>query len=319
MHGRGETVGAALVEHPGRSGDLVHRIDRDGAASSARPAAGCTSGCRSRWAARTRRSCWTTPISSSRSTACSGARSARPASAAPRRAGSSCSAESTTTSSGCSSIRRGRCELGDGRKKGTDVGPLIHEASRRKVEQYVDIGQAEGADLLCGGRRAGRTRARRTASSSSRRSSRAWSRVAARAGGDLRSGAVGDSRVDAGGGVRREQRREVRPVVVGLHAGRERRVSRACRARQRHHVHQRADDRRRGTPAVRRGKADRATGTAKVAGRSTSSTRRRRSATSISRARCSERRSTITPGARREAVVRARARATVAVGSLANV
>jgi aldehyde dehydrogenase (NAD+) len=43
--------------------------------------------------------------------------------------------------------------LGDGRKKGTDVGPLIHEASRRKVEQYIDIGQAEGADLLCGGRR----------------------------------------------------------------------------------------------------------------------------------------------------------------------
>jgi len=43
--------------------------------------------------------------------------------------------------------------LGDGRKKGTDVGPLIHEASRQKVEQYVDVGQAEGADLLCGGRR----------------------------------------------------------------------------------------------------------------------------------------------------------------------
>ena len=43
--------------------------------------------------------------------------------------------------------------LGDGRKNGTDVGPLIHEASRCKVEQYVDIGQAEGADLLCGGRR----------------------------------------------------------------------------------------------------------------------------------------------------------------------
>ena len=43
--------------------------------------------------------------------------------------------------------------LGDGRKKGTDVGPLIHEGSRRKVEEYVDIGQAAGADLLCGGRR----------------------------------------------------------------------------------------------------------------------------------------------------------------------
>jgi len=44
-------------------------------------------------------------------------------------------------------------KLGDGRKKGTDVGPLINEASREKVERYIDIGQAEGADLLCGGRR----------------------------------------------------------------------------------------------------------------------------------------------------------------------
>ena len=45
-------------------------------------------------------------------------------------------------------------KLGDGRKKSTDVGPLIHEASVQKVERYIDIGQAEGADLLCGGRRA---------------------------------------------------------------------------------------------------------------------------------------------------------------------
>ncbi|HEX5831628.1 MAG TPA: aldehyde dehydrogenase family protein, partial [Gemmatimonadaceae bacterium] len=44
--------------------------------------------------------------------------------------------------------------LGDGRKAGTDVGPLVNEAARQKVEEYVDIGQAEGADLLCGGRRA---------------------------------------------------------------------------------------------------------------------------------------------------------------------
>jgi aldehyde dehydrogenase (NAD+) len=44
--------------------------------------------------------------------------------------------------------------LGDGRAKGTEVGPLIHEQALRKVEHYVDIGQREGADLLCGGRRA---------------------------------------------------------------------------------------------------------------------------------------------------------------------
>ncbi|HEV7705529.1 MAG TPA: aldehyde dehydrogenase family protein, partial [Gemmatimonadaceae bacterium] len=44
-------------------------------------------------------------------------------------------------------------KLGDGRKKGTDVGPLINDASRKKVERYVDIGQAQNADLLCGGKR----------------------------------------------------------------------------------------------------------------------------------------------------------------------
>jgi aldehyde dehydrogenase (NAD+) len=43
-------------------------------------------------------------------------------------------------------------KLGDGRKAGTDVGPLIHESSRAKVARYVDIGIEQGADLLCGGK-----------------------------------------------------------------------------------------------------------------------------------------------------------------------
>jgi aldehyde dehydrogenase (NAD+) len=45
-------------------------------------------------------------------------------------------------------------KLGDGRAKGTDVGPLINEQSLKKVEKYVDIGVSEGADLLIGGGRA---------------------------------------------------------------------------------------------------------------------------------------------------------------------
>src|SRR5687768_14727010 len=45
-------------------------------------------------------------------------------------------------------------KLGDGRKKGTDVGPLIHESSLEKVERYVGIGGGEGAELVTGGRRA---------------------------------------------------------------------------------------------------------------------------------------------------------------------
>jgi aldehyde dehydrogenase (NAD+) len=45
-------------------------------------------------------------------------------------------------------------KLGDGRKAGTDVGPLINEAALRKVEHYVDVAQADGGDILCGARRA---------------------------------------------------------------------------------------------------------------------------------------------------------------------
>jgi aldehyde dehydrogenase (NAD+) len=44
--------------------------------------------------------------------------------------------------------------LGDGRRDGTDVGPLIHDAAVRKVEGYVDIGRSEGATVVMGGRRA---------------------------------------------------------------------------------------------------------------------------------------------------------------------
>jgi alpha-ketoglutaric semialdehyde dehydrogenase len=43
--------------------------------------------------------------------------------------------------------------LGDGRKPGTDVGPMINRAAVEKTARYVDIGQGEGADLLCGGKR----------------------------------------------------------------------------------------------------------------------------------------------------------------------
>ena len=45
--------------------------------------------------------------------------------------------------------------LGDGREGKTDVGPLIHEAAREKVERYVAIGQEEGAELVTGGKRPG--------------------------------------------------------------------------------------------------------------------------------------------------------------------
>jgi aldehyde dehydrogenase (NAD+) len=46
-----------------------------------------------------------------------------------------------------------RLRLGNGLEAGTDVGPLIHEAARQKVERYVKVGLDEGAELVSGGRR----------------------------------------------------------------------------------------------------------------------------------------------------------------------
>ena len=43
--------------------------------------------------------------------------------------------------------------LGDGRNPRTQLGPLIHEEARTKVEHYVEIGRAQGAELILGGRR----------------------------------------------------------------------------------------------------------------------------------------------------------------------
>jgi aldehyde dehydrogenase (NAD+) len=45
-------------------------------------------------------------------------------------------------------------KLGDGRKAGTDVGPVIHAESITKIERYVEIGLSGGATLALGGRRA---------------------------------------------------------------------------------------------------------------------------------------------------------------------
>jgi len=42
-------------------------------------------------------------------------------------------------------------KLGDGLEKKTEVGPLINEAARDKVERYVEIGKNAGASLETGG------------------------------------------------------------------------------------------------------------------------------------------------------------------------
>src|SRR5258706_393674 len=50
------------------------------------------------------------------------------------------------------SDRAGKLRLGPGLDAKTEVGPLIHEAARQKVAEYVDIAKKEGASVALGGR-----------------------------------------------------------------------------------------------------------------------------------------------------------------------
>ncbi len=47
--------------------------------------------------------------------------------------------------------RAATLRLGDGRKAGTEVGPLVNEAAREKVERYIGVGREQGATLALGG------------------------------------------------------------------------------------------------------------------------------------------------------------------------
>ena len=50
--------------------------------------------------------------------------------------------------------RTKKLQLGDGLKDGSEVGPLINEQSLQKVTSYVEIARQEGDEVLVGGRRA---------------------------------------------------------------------------------------------------------------------------------------------------------------------
>jgi aldehyde dehydrogenase (NAD+) len=45
-----------------------------------------------------------------------------------------------------------RLKLGDGLKKGIDMGPVINESQFKKILSYIDIGEKEGAKLMLGGK-----------------------------------------------------------------------------------------------------------------------------------------------------------------------
>src|SRR5487761_2232852 len=84
------------------------------------------------------------------------ASSGSPSSSAGRTPSSSSATRTSTWRwTGSSGPRSGprALRLGDGDDPATDVGPLINEAGRARVESYVEIGRREG-ELVCGGRAA---------------------------------------------------------------------------------------------------------------------------------------------------------------------
>ena len=50
--------------------------------------------------------------------------------------------------------RAKKMKIGDGRDPETDIGPSVDESQFNTVLKYIDIGREDGAELICGGRRA---------------------------------------------------------------------------------------------------------------------------------------------------------------------
>ena len=91
--------------------------------------------------------------------------------------------------------RRRRSSSATDERRAPTSGRSSTRLRSRKVERYVDIGQAEGADLLCGGDVADGKDLPTGNFFEPTIFARVEGRIAARAGGDLRAGALGDQRV----------------------------------------------------------------------------------------------------------------------------
>ena len=153
--------------------------------------------------------------------------------------------------------RRARgLRLGDGLDPATDVGPLINEAAREKVEGYVAIGRREG-ELILGGDRA-------TGDGLEHghffeptifRDVKPMDRIAQEEifGPVLSVIPVPDYQA----AVTALNQTRYWPQRLDLHPRRQPRIPGDARLRDRHRVHQRRHDRGRDAPAVRRRQGDR--------------------------------------------------------------
>ena len=50
--------------------------------------------------------------------------------------------------------RAKQMRIGDGAESNTEMGPIVDEKQFQNVLKYIDIGREDGAEMLCGGKRA---------------------------------------------------------------------------------------------------------------------------------------------------------------------
>ena len=135
----------------------------------------------------------------------------------------------------------------------TQIGPVINETAVEKIHSYTEIGRDEGAKLLTGGERVeghGFYYRPTVFADVDPQMRIAQEEIF----GPTTALIPVDSFEEAVAGG---EQRPLRALVVDLHARREQGVQGDARPADRHHLHQRRHDGRRGAPAVRRDEADR--------------------------------------------------------------
>ena len=218
VHGTGEEAGAALVAHPdvavisftgSRRDRPAHRGRRRPDAEARPPGA--------RRQERRRRPRRRRPRLRGRARS-SGRPTARRASAAPPPAASSCRRASTTSSSSGSPRARSGCGSATAGTTASRWARWSRPWAVEKVEQYVKIGQDEGATLVAGGRRPTDPALAKGYFFEPTVFAGATPDDAHRAGGDLRARDGGDPREGPRRGDRGPQRDAVRPLGRDHHA-----------------------------------------------------------------------------------------------------
>ena len=148
--------------------------------------------------------------------------------------------------------RAEKMRIGPGWDPETDLGPVINQESLDKIHSYTGIGTDEGAKLLTGGEAAtegdlGKGFFYRPTIFAD---VEPQMRIAQEEIFGPTTALIPVQGLRRGG--RRRERDPVRALVLDLHARRQQGVPRHARPADRHHVHQRGNDRRRGASPVRR-------------------------------------------------------------------